>query len=74
MTQREDVIAEPGRVGVMRLNPQIGFVMQQAIENVRRIAHGGVDDPRTISRRPISSDFGLFGVGNSTRLLAEIAS
>ena len=38
--QGEDVIGEAGRVGVVFLNPQVGLVVQQAVEHV-----GGI--PRT---------------------------
>jgi hypothetical protein len=37
VTERKDVIGETRRIGVMLLNPQIGLMVEQAIENMRRI-------------------------------------
>ena len=37
MTECKDVIGEAGGVGVMLLDPQIGLMVEQAIENMRRI-------------------------------------
>ncbi len=42
--QGEDVIGEARRVGVMLLDPQVGLVVQQAVEHVGRIAHADVHD------------------------------
>ncbi len=36
--QRKDVVREPGRVGVVLLDLQVGFVVQQAVEHVGRVA------------------------------------
>jgi hypothetical protein len=44
VTESEDVIGEAGGIGVMLLDPQLGLVMEQAIEHMCRIANGGVDD------------------------------
>ena len=44
MTESEDVIGEAGGVGVVFFDPQFGLVIEQAIEHMRRIANGGVDD------------------------------
>lgn len=44
MAQGEDVIGKTGRIRIVLLDPQIGFVIQQAIENMRRIPHRGVYD------------------------------
>ena len=38
------MIGEAGGIGVMLLDPQLGLVIEQAIEHMRRIANGGVDD------------------------------
>ncbi len=40
--QRKDVIGESGRVGVVFLDAQVGFVVQQAVEHVGRVAHADV--------------------------------
>ena len=37
--QGEDVIGETGRVGVVLLDPQVGLVIQQAVEHI-----GGISD------------------------------
>ena len=42
--QRKDMIGEPGRVGVVLFDSQLGFVIEQPVEYVRGIAHIGVDD------------------------------
>ena len=44
MAERENVIGESGRIGVVFLDPQIGLVVEKPVEHVRRIAHRGVDD------------------------------
>ena len=44
VAESEDVIGEAGRIGVVLLDPQVGLVIEQAIENMRRIANGCVDD------------------------------
>jgi len=44
VTESEDVIGEAGGIGVVLLDPQLGLVIEQAIEHMRRIAHGGVND------------------------------
>ena len=41
MTQGEDVIGESGGVGVMLFDVEIGFVIQQAVEHVCGVPHGG---------------------------------
>ena len=41
---REDVIGIARRVGVVFLDPQVGLVVQQAIEHVGRVAHTDVHD------------------------------
>ena len=38
------MIGEPGGVGVMLFDPQIGFVIQQAVEHMGGIPHGGADE------------------------------
>ncbi len=38
------MIGEARRVGVMLLDPQVGLVVQQAVEHVGRIAHADVHD------------------------------
>ncbi len=43
--QGEDVIGEARRAGVMLLDPQVGLVVQQAVEHVGRIAHADVHRP-----------------------------
>jgi hypothetical protein len=42
--QSEDVIGETHSVCVMVLAPQVGLVLKQANENMRRVPHRGVDD------------------------------
>lgn len=38
MTERKDVIGEAGSVGVVLLDPQIGLMVKQSVENVRGVA------------------------------------
>lgn len=56
--QREDVIGEARRVGVVLLNAQIGFVVQQAVEHVGRVAHADVHD-LGVERRVLVGDVGV---------------
>ena len=56
--QREDVIREPCRVGVVLLDAQVGFVVQQAVEHVGRVAHADVHD-LGVERRVLVGDMGV---------------
>ena len=56
--QREDVVREPCRVGVVLLDPQVGFVIQQAVEHVGRVAHADVHD-LGVERRVLVGDMGV---------------
>jgi hypothetical protein len=38
MTERKDMVDEAGGIGVMLFDPQVGFVVKQAVENMRGIA------------------------------------
>ncbi len=58
MHQREDVVREPCRVGVVLLDPQVGFVIQQAVEHVGRVAHADVHD-LGVERRVLVGDMGV---------------
>jgi hypothetical protein len=44
VTESKDVIGEAGSIGVLLLDPQLGLVIKEAIEHMRCIANGGVDD------------------------------
>ena len=44
MHQREHMVGEAGRVGVVLLDAQVRLVVEQAVQHVGRIAHGGIDD------------------------------
>ena len=56
--QGEDVIGEAGRVGVVLLDPQVGLVVQQAVEHI-----GGIADAtfttRGAERRVLVGDMGI---------------
>ena len=56
--QGEDVIGETGRVGVVLLDPQVGLVVQQAVEHVGRVAHADVHD-LGVERRVLVGDMGV---------------
>ena len=56
--QREDVVREPCRVGVVLLDAQVGFVVQQAVEHVGRVAHADVHD-LGVERRVLVGDMGV---------------
>ena len=56
--QREDVIGEARRISVVLLDAQVGFVVQQAVEHVGRVAHTDVDDLR-VERRVLVGDVGV---------------
>jgi hypothetical protein len=38
MAECKPVVREPSRIGVVLFNPQLGFVMEQTVEHVSRIA------------------------------------
>ena len=42
MHQGKDVIGEAGRVGVVLLDPQVGLVVQQAVEHIGGIADADI--------------------------------
>jgi hypothetical protein len=44
VTESKDVIGKAGGIGVVFLDPQLGLVIEQAIEHMRRVANGGIDD------------------------------
>ena len=44
VAQAEDVIGEAGGVGEMLFDAQLGFVIEQAVENMGGVANGRVDD------------------------------
>ena len=50
MHESEDMVREAGGVGVMLLDPQVGFMMQQPIENVGGVSHADVHDLGTEGR------------------------
>ena len=52
------MIGEAGRVGVVLLDPQVGFVIQQAVEHVGRVAHADVHD-LGVERRVLVGDMGV---------------
>jgi hypothetical protein len=43
MAKREHMVGEAGRVGVVFFDPQIGLMVEQPIEHMRRISNCGVD-------------------------------
>ena len=58
MTECKDVIGESGGVGVMLLYPQIGLMVEQAIENMRCIT-GIRGDDLGIEGRVLIGDVGI---------------
>jgi hypothetical protein len=56
--QREDVIGEARRVGVVLLDAQVGFVVQQAVEHVGRVAHADIHH-LGVERRVLVGDVGV---------------
>ena len=56
--QREDVIGEARRVGVVLFDPRVGFVVQQAIEHVGRVAHADIHD-LGVERRVLVGNVGI---------------
>ena len=66
MAERKNMIGKTSRVGVMFLDPQIGLVVEQAIENMRRIA-GIRGDHLRIKGGVLVGDM---GVKERTRLVA----
>jgi hypothetical protein len=44
MAQRKDVIGEPGGISVVLFDPQIGFVVEEAVEHMGCVADGRADD------------------------------
>jgi len=66
VAERKNVIGETRRFGVMLLNPQIGLMVEQAIENMRRIT-GIRGDDLGIERSVLVGDV---GVKEHARLIA----
>lgn len=58
MHQAEHMVGEAGRVGVVFLDPQVGLVIQQAVQDVGGVAHRGVDD-LDVERRVLVVDVGV---------------
>ncbi len=56
--QGEDVIGEAGRVGVVLLNPQVGLVVQQAVEHIGGIADADIHHAGA-QRRVLVGDMGI---------------
>ena len=54
------MIGEARRVGVVLLDAQIGFVVQQTIEHIGRVAHADVDH-LGVKRRVLIGDVGVEG-------------
>ena len=44
MHEGEDVIGEASGIRVVLLDPQVGFMVQQAVEHVGGVSHTDVDD------------------------------
>ncbi len=57
MHQGKDVIGEAGRVGVVLLDPQVGLVVQQAVEH-RLIAYADIHHAGA-ERRVLVGDMGI---------------
>ena len=58
MTEGKDVIGEAGSVGVVLLDPQIGLMVKQAVENVRGVS-GIRGDHLRIEGRVLVGDVGV---------------
>ena len=58
MHECEHTVGAAGRVSVMLLDPQIGFVVKQPIEDVGGVPRTDVDDLRT-ERRVLIGDMGI---------------
>ena len=44
MHESEDMVGEAGCIGLMLLDPQIGFMMKQSIEDIGEVSHADIDD------------------------------
>ena len=58
MHQGKDVIGEAGRVGVVLLDPQVGLVVQQAVEHIGGIADADIHHAGA-ERRVLVGDMGV---------------
>nr|QIQ10641.1 hypothetical protein HKOLGJPJ_00042 [uncultured bacterium] len=65
--QPEDVIGEARCIGVVLLNAQVGFVVQQAIEHVGRVTHADIDH-LGVERRVLVGDVGVKGPSWATAI------
>lgn len=61
MHQGKDVIGEAGRVGVVLLDPQVGLVVQQAVEHIGGIADADIHHAGA-ERRVLVGDMGIEGL------------
>ena len=66
VAKAEHVVSRPARIGVMFLDPKAALVVQQAIEDVRRLARGRGDNLGMIRAELI----GNMGVERHARLVA----
>ena len=67
MAERENVIGESGRVGVVLLDPQIGLVVEKAVKDVRRIAgirgdHLGIEGRVLVGNVGVEKHTGLVAI------------
>jgi hypothetical protein len=58
MHQGKHMIREARRIGVVLLDAQVGFVVQETIEHISRIAHADIDHLRA-ERRVLVGDMGV---------------
>lgn len=58
MAEGEDVVGETARIGVVLLDPQIGLMVEQAVENMCCVA-GIRGDDLGIERRVLVGDVGI---------------
>lgn len=65
----EHVVGGAARIGVMLLDPKAALVVQQAIEDIRRLARGRGDDLGVIRAERI----GNMGVERHARLVAVVS-
>ena len=61
----KDMVSEAGRVSVVLLDSQIGFVIKRAIKNMRRIAHRCINDLRMGRRVLIGDVIGIEQIAES---------
>ena len=74
MHQGKDVIGEAGRVGVVLLDPQVGLVVQQAVEHIGVVCGRGRNPTLRLWPTIFSGKIDVFPGDRRSRLISSMTS